>query len=99
MIPRGFIVLFAFVGFAVAFTLTKIAAHVLTDWMWFETLGYATAYKTMTFARFGSFIGFGSLFLLFATANIAIARKFGHRTREMPLEVVVGDAPPSGILE
>lgn len=99
MIHRGFLILFVFVGFIVAFTLSKIAAHVITDWLWFENLGHAAAYETMAFARFGSFIGFGGLFLALAAANIAISRKFGQRTREMPLEVLVGDTPPGGLLK
>jgi uncharacterized membrane protein (UPF0182 family) len=99
MIHRSFLILFVFVGFFVAFTITKIASHVATDWLWFANLGYADAYKTMAFTRFGSFLGFGLIFLALSTLNISIARRFGQRTREMPLEVLVGDAPPGGMMK
>jgi len=94
MIQRGFLILFLFVGSVLGYTLTKVGAHVLTDWLWFESLGYAAAYKTMAFARFGSFVGFGFVYLVLATTNVYIARQLGQRTREMPLEVLVGDSPP-----
>lgn len=97
MFQRGFAILFVFVGCVLAFTFAKVGAHVATDWFWFESLGYGDAYKTMAIARFGSFLGFGALFLALATLNIAIARHFGQRTREMPLEVLVGDEPPAGL--
>ena len=99
MFHRGFLILFVFVGFFVAFTIAKIAAHVATDFLWFANLGYADVYKTMAFTRFGSFLGFGLFFLALASANIAIARRLGLRTREMPLEVIVGDEPPGGLME
>lgn len=99
MIHRGFWVLFLFVGAMLAFTGAKIGAHVITDWWWFQSLGYADTYKTMALARFGSFLGFGGLFLAIASVNIAIARHLGQRTREMPLEVLVGDTPPAGLVK
>ena len=99
MIQRGFLLMFLFIGAVVAFTVAKIGAHVITDWLWFESLGYASAYKTMAFARFGSFLGFGLAFLIIGAANVAVARHFGQRTREMPLEVLVGDAPPVGLVK
>ncbi|MBS14161.1 MAG: hypothetical protein CME19_21510 [Gemmatimonadetes bacterium] len=99
MIHRGFLILFIFVGAVLAFTGAKIGAHVITDWWWFESLGYASAYKTMAFARFGSFLGFGLVYLVIGTANIAVARHYGQRTREMPLEVIVGDFAPAGLVK
>jgi uncharacterized protein len=99
MFHRSFLILFIFLGAVVAFTLAKIGAHVITDWWWFQSLGYADAYKTMAFARFGSFVGFGLIFLAVSTINVGIARSFGQRTREMPLEVIVGDAPPAGLVK
>ena len=99
MIHRNFQILFIFVGIFVAFTITKILAHVATDWLWFENLGYASAYKTMAFTRFGSFLGFGLLFLALATVNILIARRLGHRTRDIPLEALVSDSPPGGMMK
>ncbi len=99
MIHRGFLILFLFIGFVALFTISKIAAHVATDWLWFESLGYQAAYKTMAFARFGSFLAFGTIFLAIGGINVWIARQFGQRTREMPLEVLVGDGPPGGLMK
>lgn len=99
MVHRSFLILFIFVGIVLAYTVAKITAHVITDWFWFDTLGYAEAYKTMAFARFGTFLGFGLVFLAIGTANVAIARALGRRTREMPLEVLVGDDSPAGLLQ
>ncbi|MEE2753272.1 MAG: UPF0182 family protein [Candidatus Latescibacterota bacterium] len=99
MIHRNFQILFVFVGIFVAFTIAKILAHVATDWLWFENLGYANAYKTMAFSRFGSFLGFGLFFLALAILNVSIARRFGRRTREMPLEALDSDSSPDAMVE
>lgn len=96
---RGFFLLATFALALVGYTLAKIGAHVYTDYLWFETLGYGATFKTIALARFGSFLCFGFLFLAIATPNLVLARRFGQRTREMPLEVLVGDEmPPSGLL-
>ncbi len=97
--PRGFFLLVGAALLLLAYTMAKISAHVYTDYLWFQSLGYGSTFKTIALARFGSFLFFGLLFLAIATPNLAIARRFGQRTREMPLEVLVGDdMPPSGLL-
>ena len=96
---RGFLLLVGVVFLFLAYTLAKIGAHVYTDLLWFQSLGYGATFKTIALARFGSFLFFACLFLAIATPNLFIARNFGQRTREMPLEVLVGDEmPPAGLL-
>lgn len=96
---RGFLLLVGLALLFLGYTLAKIGAHVYTDYLWFDALGYAATFKTIALARFGSFLFFGLLFLAIATPNLIVARRFGQRTREMPLEVLIGDEmPPSGLL-
>jgi len=65
-----------------------------TDWLWFKNLGYESVLITGAFARAGTFLTFWSLFALIAGSNVYIARKYGLSTRELPMEVIAGDAVP-----
>ena len=55
---RGFLLLVGVVFLFLAYTLAKIGAHVYTDLLWFQSLGYGATFKTIALARFGSFFFF-----------------------------------------
>jgi len=80
----------------VAFVGLRLAATLYTDWLWFGALGYVDVFRTMVGAKFTACIAFWLAFVLLSGSNVWVARHFGRRTREMPLEVIVGDAIPSG---
>lgn len=96
---RSLLLILGFGLFFFAYILVQVGAHVYTDYLWFDALGYKGTYTTLAFARFGSFLFFAAFFAAIAAPNVIVARRFGQRTREMPLEVLVGDElPPSGLL-
>ncbi len=72
----------------------RLSTFVYTDWLWFQQLGFGSVLITTAFTRSLTFLVFGSTFLLLAGGNLWVARIFGRHTRELPLEVIVGDSIP-----
>ena len=76
----------------------RMFAALYTDWLWFQNLNYSATFVTITLTKFGICFLFWAFFVVLSGCNIWVARFFGNRTREMPLEVIVGDALPSGLI-
>ena len=84
----------AALGLLLCFTAARLGVVFYTDWLWFDHLGYSAVMKTMVSTKAVSLLIFWTIFALLAGANVWVARLYGKRTREMPLEVVVGDTAP-----
>ncbi len=74
-----------------AFIFLALFVKYYADWLWFRNMNYASVFTTMFTAKIMVFLIFFIVFALFAWLNIALARKFGHRTRSMIL--VAPDQP------
>ncbi len=86
--------LFLLLGPVLGFAGLRLLSFLYTDWLWFDHLGYGSVFRTMALAKFLSFGLFWIVFSLMAGGNLWIARSLGRRTRETPLQVVVGNAVP-----
>ena len=86
--------LFLVLGLILAFAGLRLLSFLYTDWLWFDHLGYRSVFRTIALTKFLSFVLFWIVSTLIAGSNLWIARAFGRRTREMPLEVIVGDSVP-----
>ncbi len=53
------------------------------DWLWFQNMGFGAVFTTVLWAKFLTFIIFSLIFGIFAWGNIAIARRWGARTRSL----------------
>ncbi len=82
---------FLFLGIAlvVLIILLSIADGIYTDWLWFDTLGFAAVYVTRITAQIYTFVGFGALFLVVLVANVWLA----GRLRPPTVVSVVDGAP------
>ena len=85
-------------GAILGFVGLRLSMYFYTDWLWFERLGYGPVFVTMATARVTALIVFWIFFVALAGGNVWVARAFGQRTRELPLEVIVGDALPTVLL-
>ncbi|MDP6775607.1 MAG: UPF0182 family protein, partial [Candidatus Latescibacteria bacterium] len=72
----------------------RVLVNLYTDWLWFDRLGYGSAFVTMASTRGLCLLAFWVVFAAFAGGNVWLARIFGSRTREMQLEVFDGDSVP-----
>jgi hypothetical protein len=87
-------VLLAILALFVAYVGLRIAMYLYTDWLWFQELGYQAAFLTILKTRVWALVLFWGFFNLLAGGNIWAARTYGRHTRQMSLEVIVGDAEP-----
>ncbi len=94
MSKRTILAVSAIVAALLGFTGLRMLTFFYTDWLWFKNLGYESVLITSAIARMGTFLTFWLLFVAIAGTNVWIARLFGLRTRELPLEVIVGDSVP-----
>ena len=72
--------------------LLKIGVGIYTDWLWFESLGFAAVYLTRISAQVYTFLAFGTGFLLLLTANLWLARRF-HKSSRVTVAGALPDVP------
>ncbi|HTE85826.1 MAG TPA: UPF0182 family protein [Dehalococcoidia bacterium] len=66
----------------VLYTCAGIARSIYADWLWFQSLGYASVYSTEIVTKIWLFLAGGLLFLVLIGANLAIARRLAPRGYE-----------------
>lgn len=76
----------------VLYTCAGIARSIYADWLWFQSLGYASVYSTEIITRICLFFIGALLFLVFIGANLAIARRLAPRGYE---ESFISELEPS----
>src|SRR5579862_6462857 len=54
--------------------LLRVAVGIYTDWLWFNSLGFAGVYVTRMTVQIGTFVGFGVVFLALLAGNVWLAR-------------------------
>ena len=72
-----------FVLFALAPALIELYVDVYTDWLWFESLGYLSVYRTRLVAAVGMFLAGGLLALAFLGVNWLLIPRRLLRSMEM----------------
>lgn len=87
-------ILLGILGLFVAYVGLRLAMFFYTDWLWFEQLGYEGPFITILKTRAAALACFWGSFVVLAGGNIWVARTYGRRTRELPLEVVVDGEEP-----
>lgn len=74
-LPRGSLRwLIVVIILIVLYTLAGIARSIYADWLWFQSLGFASVYSTEIITRVLLFIVGAGLFLIAAAINLTIAR-------------------------
>ena len=81
VIKWGF-VLIGVIAFLVALNILR---GIYTDWLWFDHLGFLSAFKTVLWTRVWLFATGALLFGLLLTVNIIIARRFSQGETLLPL--------------
>ena len=80
--PRGtvrYLILLASV--LVLYTVAGIARSIYADWLWFDSLGFASVYGTAILTQIWLFFAGAGVFLAFAFANLAIARRLAPQAQ------------------
>ena len=95
MIPKHTLLWMALgTAIVLGLALLRVGVDLYTNWLWFHSLGFASAYWTLLKAKSSLFLLFWMLFLLLAGLNLGIARHYGGRTRRTLLGVIVVDTFP-----
>lgn len=68
------------IGLVACLTLLRVVVGIYTDWLWFDSLGYAGVYVTRMTVQIGTFVGFGLAFAVLLTGNVWLAGHIRART-------------------
>ncbi|MGI8552580.1 MAG: UPF0182 family membrane protein [Dehalococcoidia bacterium] len=79
------------IGF-VFYTLASLAKSIYADWLWFQSLGYASVYSTEIVTKVWLFVAGAGLFLLLIAVNLVLARRLAPQGFE---ESFVTDLDPA----
>ena len=66
----------------VLYTVADIAKGIYADWLWFQSLGFASVYSTQILTEIWLFFAGAILFLVFVLANLLVARRLAPKGYE-----------------
>lgn len=76
----------------VLYTVADIGKGIYADWLWFQSLGFASVYSTQVLTEIWLFFAGAVLFLVFAVANLLLARRLAPKGYE---ESFITDLDPA----
>jgi uncharacterized membrane protein (UPF0182 family) len=66
-------------------------AHLFTEYLWFEHLGFGSVFTTRLFSQVGLGVGFGLLALVYLLLNVVLIRRFSKPREVWAIPTAAGD--------